>query len=70
MDFQYTLSRMEENAGGVRALVASRSDQEPRWKPDPVTWSVLEGVNHLLDEEREDFCARVDLILRRYADVW
>jgi hypothetical protein len=70
MELDYILSQMEENAEGIRALVAGRSDEEARWRPDAATWSILEVVNHLLDEEREDFRARIDLILHRPDAAW
>jgi len=34
------------------------------WKPAPDKWSILEVVNHLYDEEREDFRQRLELVLK------
>jgi hypothetical protein len=61
---------MEDNAQAIRALVAGCSDHQTRWKPDATSWSVLEVINHLLDEEREDFRARIDLVLHRGEEAW
>jgi hypothetical protein len=33
------------------------------WKPSPDKWCILEIINHLYDEEREDFRARLKNIL-------
>lgn len=70
MDLQYLIPQMETTAQTIRSLVSGWSDEEARWRPDEASWSVLEVVNHLLDEEREDFRARVDLILHRPGETW
>lgn len=70
MDPPGVLSQMNSNAQAIRALVAGCSGHQARWKPDAASWSVLEVVNHLLDEEREDFRARLDLILHRGGEAW
>jgi hypothetical protein len=70
MDLPGVLSQMNSNAQAIRALVAGCSDHQARWKPDAASWSVLEVINHLLDEEREDFSAHVDLVLHRRGEAW
>jgi hypothetical protein len=70
MDLHWLISQMEANAKAIRALAVGCSDRQARWKLDPASWSVLEVVNHLLDEEREDFLPRIDVMLRRGGDVW
>ncbi len=70
MDLQWIISQMEDNAQAIRALVAGCSTHQARWKPDATSWSVLEVINHLLDEEREDFRARLDLVLHRADEDW
>jgi len=70
MDLPDVLSQMNSNAQAIRALVAGCSDHQARWKPDAVSWSVLEVINHLLDEEREDFRAHIDLVLHRGGEAW
>ena len=54
----------------VRQLVAGVSEAEARFKPTPETWSILEVVCHLYDEEREDFRPRLDIALHRPAEKW
>ncbi|MBN1583031.1 MAG: DinB family protein, partial [Anaerolineae bacterium] len=62
--------QMTQNAERIRALVEGVSDTQARWKPDPEAWSILEVVNHLYDEEREDFRARLDHVLHRPDQTW
>ena len=63
MELFAIIPQMRANAQRIRALVEGVSEVQARWKPDPETWSVLEVINHLYDEEREDFRVRLDLIL-------
>jgi hypothetical protein len=61
---------MADNAGRIQALVRGASEGQVRWKPDPESWSILEVVNHLWDEEREDFRVRIDYTLHRPGEPW
>ena len=70
MNMNRLLSQMMEDAERVRALAQGVSDRQARWKPDPDTWSILEVVNHLLDEERHDFRVRLDYTLHRPGEPW
>jgi len=63
MDYEYFDRQLSQNAGRIKALVSGTSLEEARWKPLPESWSILEVINHLLDEEREDFRVRLDIIL-------
>ena len=65
MELDRFISQMADDAQRIRALAEGVSDEQARWRPDPDSWSILEVVNHLLDEEREDFRAFLDLILHR-----
>jgi len=56
---------MALQAERIRVLVEGVSDEQARWKPDAASWSILEVVNHLYDEEREDFRVRLDLLLHQ-----
>ncbi len=58
-------AQMERNAATIGHIVAGVSDAQAVWKPEPTSWSVLEVVNHLYDEERGDFRARLDVMLHR-----
>jgi hypothetical protein len=70
MNLEDLTTRMLRQAEGIRELVHSVSDTQARWKPDPSSWSILEVINHLVDEEREDFRARLDLVLHHPEEAW
>jgi hypothetical protein len=54
----------------IRALTLDIIQEEAQVKPSPESWSVLEVICHLYDEEREDFRERVDFILHRQHEEW
>ena len=55
MNFDDCIEQLTVNAAALQALTAGISPEQARWKPSPEAWSVLEVVNHLAYEEREDF---------------
>jgi hypothetical protein len=61
---------LAQGAEIFRRLVTGITPEEARLKPEPQSWSILEVVCHLVDEEREDFRQRLDIILHRPADPW
>jgi hypothetical protein len=63
-------ARLAANAEAFRALVAGVSDDQARWKPEPSQWSILEVVNHLADEEADDFRRRLELTLADPEQGW
>jgi hypothetical protein len=63
MNDRALIGRLEGNTSRIRALVEGVSAEEATWRPAPEKWSILEVTCHLLDEEREDFRARLDLLL-------
>ncbi len=65
LDFRALRERLRSSADVFAALVAGVDADQGRWKPDPEQWSILEVVNHLADEEVEDFRARLDATLHR-----
>jgi hypothetical protein len=70
MGVSFLTRQLTDNAARIEALVQGVSPEEGRWKPDRDTWSILEVVNHLYDEEREDFRARLDIILSHPEEPW
>lgn len=58
MNLDYCIAQLSANVVAIRELVNTVSDEQARWKPSATDWSVLEVVNHLADEEREDFRTR------------
>lgn len=70
MDFAMCQEQLRQNGGLIRQLVADITEDEAKMKPSPDDWSVLEVVNHLYDEEREDFRQRFDYLLHRPGEEW
>jgi hypothetical protein len=70
MDLDYFIPQMTDDAQRICVLVENISDHQARWKPDPASWSILEVVNHLLDEERKDFRVRLDFALHHPEEPW
>lgn len=50
---------LAQNAVVFEGLFQLTSQDQPLWRPRPDKWSLLEVVCHLVDEEKEDFRARV-----------
>lgn len=65
MNLDHFITQMATNAETIRQLTVGVSDEQARWKPDSESWSVLEVINHLVDEERLDFRVRLDHILHK-----
>lgn len=63
-------ARLRANADVIVALGVGVDDEQARWRPDPAQWSMLEVVNHLADEEVDDFRTRLDLTLHRPEEAW
>jgi hypothetical protein len=62
--------RLEQNASRIQALVAGVTQAEARWKPSDTSWSLLEVMHHLFDEEREDFRQRLDYLINRPGETF
>ncbi len=70
MDPTGVVERLTSNATVFRGLLDGVSGEQARWRPEPGKWSLLEVVNHLADEERDDFRRRLDLTLHRPGTPW
>ena len=70
MEFRQAQHSLARNAEIVQVMVMGMPDEQARWKPDPQSWSVLEVIHHLYDEEILDFRARLDVILHRPDQPW
>jgi len=70
MDFTACQEQLRQNGDLIRQVVADITEAQARVKPSPDNWSVLEVLNHLYDEEREDFRQRLDYILHRPGEPW
>lgn len=70
MNFDTLYQELTLSTEMIRALTAGLTTAEARLKPDPESWSILEVVCHLYDEEREDFRYHLDAILHRPYEEW
>ena len=70
MNLAYFIDRFTKNRDVFEGLVRDVSVEQARWRPSPDKWSILEVVNHLYDEEREDFRQRLELVLIDPAQAW
>ena len=70
MDMNYFISSLEISAKKIKNVLQNVSDEQARWKPQPEKWSVLEVVNHLYDEEMNDFRVRINFTMYRPDEIW
>lgn len=70
MNLIYYIDRLSGNVSVFENLVRGVADEQARWKPSPDKWSILEVVNHLYDEERDDFRSRLDSVLHDPKKPW
>jgi hypothetical protein len=70
MQYDLLIQSMADNAARIRQLAEGVSAEQARWKPNPSAWSILEVINHLLDEEKYDFRVRLDIILHSPEKPW
>ncbi len=54
--------QLERNGQIFFALLHDADPALYTWRPDPVKWSLLEILSHLVDEEKEDFRLRIQHI--------
>ena len=70
MEAAYFKRQLAINRDRIAALARGISEEQARWKPDPESWSILEVVNHLADEEELDFSVRLKTILEKSEKPW
>jgi len=70
MQFETLCRELAHSAEIIRNLLEGVTQDEARIKPGPESWSMLEVVCHLYDEEREDFREHLDFILHRQNEEW
>lgn len=64
------IDRLDAFAATLPAAVGGLSAVDARFRPPSGAWSVIEIVGHLVDEEVEDFRARLELTLRDNTVPW
>lgn len=65
MDFETLYRELTNSTEMIRALLNDIGQEQAQVKPDAESWSILEVVCHLYDEEQEDFREHLDFILHR-----
>jgi hypothetical protein len=70
MQFSLLYQELQNSTEIIRALLAGVAPEAARLKPSAESWSILEVVCHLYDEEREDFREHLDFILHRQHEEW
>jgi hypothetical protein len=70
MEFKTLYQELQNSTEMIRALLSGITQDEAQLKPNAESWSILEVVCHLYDEEREDFREHLDFILHRQNEEW
>ena len=70
MIVQDIVAQLTANAKMIENLVRGVDENQARWKPDEDRWSILEVVNHLYDEEIEDFRSSARMLVERPDSDW
>ncbi|MBI2298330.1 MAG: DinB family protein [Armatimonadetes bacterium] len=70
MEAQEAAAALVTTAAAILTLCDEMTHEQARWKPSPETWSILEVVCHLDDEERDDFRLRLRLTLEDPEREW
>ena len=69
-DFQNLIMSLNRFGRMLPAVVDGLSESDAKWKPDENSWSILEVVCHLADEEVEDFRLRLKMTLSDPKQEW
>jgi hypothetical protein len=59
MQLENLIAQLTSNAQVIRQMLAGITAEQAIWQPDPATWSVMNVIDHLYQEERTDFRARL-----------
>lgn len=70
MEFLELRAELENNGQTIKSLFEGVTAEQAQRKPAPDSWSMLEVVCHLYDEEREDFRRRLEIMLRGSGEAW
>ena len=65
LSLESAIPQLAQQASVILSLVEGVSQEQAAWKPSLQEWSILEVINHLADEELEDFHTRFDLMLHQ-----
>lgn len=70
MEFKTLYQELANSTEMIRSLLTGITQEESQVNPDSESWSILEVICHLFDEEREDFREHLDFILHRQNEEW
>jgi hypothetical protein len=70
MKFETLYLELVNSTDMIFTLLADLTQEEAMVKPDVASWSILETLCHLYDEEQEDFREHLDFILNRQDQKW
>jgi hypothetical protein len=70
LNLSHAITQLSHHVETIQSLVHHVESEQAVWKPDAEQWSILEVINHLTDEEREDFRTRFDLLLNQPDAAW
>jgi hypothetical protein len=70
MEFETLYQELRNSTDIINTLLLGISQEDAQFKPSPESWSILEVICHLYDEEREDFREHLDFILYRQEEEY
>ena len=70
MNLPIFINQLARQASTIQMMASAVDEAQARWKPDSETWSILEVIHHLYDEEQFDFRVRLDIILHHPQKTW
>ncbi len=70
MNLEKAVKQLNSQGKAILALGKGLSIEQARWKPGPEDWSILEVLNHLVDEEQLDFRRHLHHILYTPQEPW
>jgi len=70
MNARTLINSLNENIDIFATLFSNIAKEQINWKANPQKWSLLEIVNHLYDEEKDDFRMRTKMTLEDPNKKW
>jgi hypothetical protein len=64
------VQKIEDNSNVFTSLLRKIPPEQAGWRPTPDKWSLVEVVNHLYDEEVDDFRQRLEFTLLKPNRTW
>lgn len=64
------IAELRRSAAAIAALLDGVSAEQAHWRPENGGWTLVEVINHLADEEHEDFRLRLELTLSDPGAEW